>query len=86
MGLDATRQAGGMKDVMLHETAVAWLDKRLKLTTPAKAWEETPEELGARLWQACEYINANYEVEGLCKELPGRLQKLREVQGGRLRK
>ena len=39
MGDDASRQPGGLKDLMLHETAVAWLTDRLKVTVPAKPWD-----------------------------------------------
>ena len=42
MGTDASRQPGDLKEMMLHETAVAWITHRLKVTTPARAWEETP--------------------------------------------
>ena len=37
MGADATRQPGDLKDLMLHETAVAWLDDRLTVTTQIRA-------------------------------------------------
>ena len=86
MGVDATRQPGDLKDLTLYETAVAWLDKRLTLSTPAKAWEETLEAFEARLRQACEHTNNNFNVEGLCWELPDRLRDLQLNQGGRLKK
>ena len=35
---------------------------------------------------ACErYINANYEVEGLCKDAVMRLEELRDKKGARMR-
>ena len=36
--------------------------------------------------EACRQINAEYDVEGLCMELLGKLRKLREAEGDRLRK
>ena len=86
MGADATRQPGDLKDLMLHETAVAWLDDRLTVTTPSAAWDESVDAFGSRLKQACEYINANHEVENLCRELPQRLLTLRQKEGARLKK
>ena len=86
MGADATRQPGDLKDLMLHETAVAWLDDRLTVTTPSAAWGESVDAFGSRLKQACEYINANHEVENLCRELPQRLLTLRQKEGARLKK
>ena len=66
--------------------AVAWLDDRLTVTTPSAAWGESVDAFGSRLKQACEYINANHEVENLCRELPQRLLTLRQKEGARLKK
>jgi hypothetical protein len=33
-----------------------------------------------------DYINAHFDVEGLCKDLPQRLDDLIEAEGGRLKK
>ena len=82
----ATRQPGDLKDLMLHETAVAWLDDRLTVTTPSAAWDEAVDAFGSRLKQACDYINANYDVENLCRKLPQRLLTLRQKEGARLKK
>ena len=71
---------------MLHETAVAWIDRRLTVTTPAKPWDDTVDEFGERLRLAAEYINAHYDVDGLCRELPQRLDDLCAKEGDRLRK
>ena len=70
MDTDASRQPGDLKEFMLHETAVAWITNRLTVTTPRNAWEESPEAFQQRLRDACAYINANYNVESLCRELP----------------
>ena len=68
---------------MLHETAVAWVARRMVLTTPVREWEETLEDFGARLKAACQYCNDNYDVDGLCRALPGRLATLIERAGAR---
>ena len=65
MGANAARQPGDLKELMLHETAVAWLTRRLTVTTPARAWEETPETFGARLKDAATYVNEHHVV-GRC--------------------
>ena len=70
MGQDASRQPGDLKELMLHETAMAWVINRLKVTRPAKAWEETEAEFGERLRSVAEYINATYDVQSLCKGIP----------------
>lgn len=84
MGSNAARQPGDLKELMLHETAVAWLTQRLTATTPARAWEEPPEQFGGRLKDAAAYVNDHYGVEALCRALPARVRKLREREGGRL--
>jgi hypothetical protein len=84
MGEDASVQPGQMQEVMLHETAVAWIRHRLAQTTPAQAWLETRPEYEARLKRVVADINANLNVEGLCHGLPKRLEKLIASGGGRL--
>ena len=84
MGEDASVQPGQMQEVMLHETAVAWIRHRLTQTTPAQAWLETRPEYEARLKRVVADINANLNVEGLCHGLPKRLEKLIASGGGRL--
>ena len=86
MGDDASRQPGDLKDLMLHETAVAWLTARLKVTVPAKPWEESAELFGARLKQAAEYVNLHYDVDALQRGLPARMQMLLACEGGRIGK
>ena len=71
---------------MLYETAVAWLSQRLVVTAPARDWEETVAGFGVRLEAACDYINGHYDMEGVCKELLGRLRALRDNGGGWLHK
>ena len=88
MGDDAKKQCGDLQDLMLHETAVAWIRKKLQSTCPAPAGaaQETREEYKARLQEVCRQINSEHDVEGLCRELPTRLEELEEREGDRLKK
>ena len=60
---------------MLHETAVAWIRKRLQVSLPKKPWEETEEHFAERLRDAASYINKNFDVEGPSKEFLVRIKK-----------
>ena len=75
------RQPGIMADMMLHETAVSWVRKRLAVTKPKENWFETREEYSARLKRCCDKVNAECDVEGLCRQYPRRQNK----EGGRLK-
>ena len=83
---DASVQPGQLQEVMLHETAVAWMRSRLAQTLPKQPWKETSDEYRARLKSCAMYINATYQVGSLCQELPERLEALRAVAGDRLAK
>ena len=83
---DASEQAGNLQEVMLHETAVAWVRNREKVTQPKEPWKETTQEFAARLRSICQYINDHYDVDGLCKEFPQRLQAIVNSQGDRINK
>ena len=85
-GDDASQQPGKLQEVMLHETAVAWMRLRLTKTLPKHAWTETEDEYRARLKLCAAYINENYNVAGLCKGLPKRLATLKEREGDRIAK
>ena len=85
MGNDASIQPGHMQKVMLHETAVPWIRWRLTQTTPDRCWLETRAEYEARLKSVVADINANLDVEGLCYNLPDRLEKLIAADGGRVK-
>ena len=85
MGDDAAIQPGLMQEVMLHETAVAWIRWRLTQTTPDRCWLETRAEYEARLKSVVADINANLDVQGLCYNLPDRLEKLIAADGGRVK-
>ena len=84
MGDNAARQPGTLQEVMLHETVVAWARNLMTKSTPAKPWEESPELFGRRLKEAFAFMNDNYNVEGLSRELPDRVQTLVEADGDRL--
>ena len=53
---------------------------------PSRPWLEALEECKVRLKQVVADINAEHDVAGLCRELPDRVAKLDELQGGRLPK
>ena len=46
---------------------------------------ETVAEFGDRLRGICQYVNEKYDVEGLCRKLPGRLQKIVDAGGDRIK-
>ena len=83
-GNDASIQPGQLQEVMLHETAVSWMRLRLSRTVPSRSWEETVEAYRSRLKDCAAYINANYNIDSLCRELPDRVAELRKREGGRL--
>lgn len=84
--LDASAQPGTLQEVMLHETAVAWMRTRLAQTVPKKAWEESVDAYGSRLKTCAAFINSHYNVKNLCRELPQRLHALQDSGGDRLAK
>ena len=84
MGDDARQQCGDLQEVMLHETAIAWLRHRLKVSLPARPWLETRAEFAARLKEQAQYVNENYNVEGLCKGFPARIEAVFARNGDRL--
>ena len=83
-GNDASEQPGNLQDVLLHETAVAWIRNREKVVRTARPWLETTEEFATRLRGICQYINEHYNVEGLCRSFPKRLQALVDAEGDRI--
>ena len=85
-GEDASAQPGNISDVLLHETAVAWLRHLLCRSLPAQPWKESREDFATRICQAARHVNADYEVNDLCNEFPERLQELVDLQGDKLRK
>ena len=79
-------QPGQLQEVMLHETAVSWIRARFQKTLPRRAWEEHVDAYATRLKDCATHINSRYDVDGLCKELPLRLEELDRRKGDRLAK
>ena len=76
MGENCGLQPGQLGDVLLHETAVAWIRRRERRTVPARAWDETREALAQRLKAIVRDINAKHDIDSLCRKFPERLQLL----------
>ena len=85
MGENACKQPGNMPDLMLHETAVAWVRKALSKSVPKQEWQETRDEFAHRLKQTARYINEELNVEGLCRGFPVRVKKLSDAGGQKLK-
>ena len=83
-GEDASVQPGQLQEVHPHETAVSWLRYQLMISVPRHAWKETREQYGARLKACAAKINASYDVDGLCRALPRRIQALVDNEGDRI--
>lgn len=86
MGDDASRQPSTLQDLMLHETAIAWVRKKMGTSTPPQPWLETKKQFKDRMLEACRQINEEYDVDGLCKELPNRLATFKNREGDTLKK
>ena len=85
MGDNCGLQPGQLGDVLLHETAVAWVRRRERKTVPAPAWAETREAFGQRLKGIAQDFNNRYDVESLCRGFPKRVQQLVDGNGKKLR-
>ena len=86
MGDNCGSQPGQLGDVLLHETAVSWIRARERKTVPPRAWEETYSAFSQRMKSIVNDFNAKYNVDGLCREFPGRLDDLVAKKGGKLKK
>ncbi len=49
-------------------------------------WLETVEQRTCRARKGLAYMNQQYDVAGLCREFPDRLQSVKDGEGGRLPK
>ena len=83
-GNDASVQPGSLQEVMLHETSVAWIRRREKVSQLKEPWNETVSQFKGRLQGICQYINAHFEVESLCQAFPKRLQMVIDAEGDRI--
>ena len=84
-GQSAADQPGSLSEVLLHETAVSWLRLLLSRSLPKEPWKETREQFGTRLREAASLANKCYDVDGLCRRFPCRIEDLIDRQGDRLR-
>ena len=85
-GDDGSRQPGSSGDLMLHETAVAWIRYRERKTLPREPWNETVEEYTSRLKAIVQHCNDNHDIDSLCREFPDRMQMLVDNEGDRINK
>ena len=65
---------------------MVWTSKRQAITTPKKPWTETREAFCERWRAIARHINTEYHVDDLCREFPGRIQQLIDVDGDNLKK
>ena len=84
-GDDGWKQPGKLADLLLHETSVAWIRKKEAVCRMTQPWKETVPEFCTRLRQVVADINAEHDVDGLCRQLPKRLQMLADSAGERLK-
>ena len=82
---NASVQPGKLQELMLHETAVAWMRVRLAQSVPPKAWKEPRVAYTARLKRCCADVNHRLNVEGLCRDLLLRGAECVQAKGGRIR-
>ena len=54
----------------------AWSGMSSAKTSPPRCWQESADAHSARLKACAAWINANYDVAGRCRELPGGLAEL----------
>ena len=86
-GDEAKWQPPDLPDVLLHETAVAWVRGFFK-RRPFKVKKKVNHNVTifAKMLRHCElHINKNYDVAGLCTAFPKRIQALIKAKGERLR-
>ena len=51
-----------------------------------RPWTESRAQFATRLKRIVATINANYDVDGLCREMPMRIPELIKKEGSKLRK
>ena len=65
---------------------MSWIRLKLRSCKPPRPWLETVDEYRARMKRVVAAINQDHNVEGLCWELPQRIEALRLQKGDRLAK
>ena len=86
-GEEAKWQPPDIPDVLLHETVVSWVPRYFK-QLPFKWTPKVDDNLKlfVRRLKECErHINANYDVDGLCRKSPSRLNEQIVANGDRLK-
>ena len=64
---------------------MSWIRKRESITRSTEPWKETVPEFAKRMREIAQDVNANLDVEGLCRAFPKRLQLLVDAEGDRIR-
>ena len=87
MGDDASAQPPDVPDVLLHETVAGWVKNFLKKQhfNRVDSLERSKERLVSLMDECKRHINAEYNVDGLCRSFPTRLQELVDAKGARLK-
>ena len=69
---------------MLHEATVSWIRNREPKFRPKEPWNESVADFAARMKSICADINNTCNVEQLCRDVPKRLQELKDAEGDRV--
>ena len=87
VGDDASHQPADIPDVLLHETVVAWIRSYLQKHPLCRTGSLDAQEARLRiLFNDCAaHINGVYDVDGLCRQFPTRLENLINGGGERLK-
>ena len=83
-GDDAKAQPGKLQELMLHETAVAWIRHQEEQTRPKEPWLESVTSYTSRMKGIAQDINSRLNVDGLCRDFPKRVAKVKEAEGDRI--
>ena len=84
---DATAQPGDLAECWPHERVAAWAKHWLaKHPIPRGGGLDHMEDLiPLRLAACAKHINANYDVDGVCRAWPKTMARLKKAKGDRLR-
>ena len=79
----AAEQPPDIPDILAHETAISWVKLRESKTKPARPWEESREAFTVRIRGIAQAVNAQCDVEGLCRGFVKRLEQVVDMESGR---
>ena len=79
----AAAQPPDIPDVLAHETAISLVKLREIQSKPARAWEASREAFTVRIRGIAQEVNAQCDVEGLCRGFVKRLEQVVDMKGGR---